>query len=262
MIGLYTRLTSVVNYFMNINKYNKFNMINSPLVIPSPTSLVPPQVRNLLETKQLILVAVCKKQSDSKVLDAVKTGYIHFGENTLPGLTRTSQLLQTFPNTHTHFIGRLQSNKVKKICLLSPLMIHSVTQLSHLQILARLQQEGVVIPQLLLQVNCANTPNQEGLPPKLELIEDALKQFSSLPWAGLMTMGAAPKNYPDHAQWTQATQIAFAQLAKIRQSLQGRGLQQVQHLSMGMSEDFEIAIQEGATIIRLGSRIFGHRGPL
>ena len=227
--------------------------------ITPPNSFLPSQALQALATGHLILVAVSKKQPDSKIIDALKAGYTHFGENTLQGLTRTAKLLQDFPNTRMHFVGRLQSNKIKKICSLSPAIIHSVAQQTHMETFVRLQQEGIQIPQLLLQINCAQNQDQEGLTPELEPILDALNQFSSLPFVGLMTMGGAPDRYPRRSEWLQVTHLAFAKLTEIRRELQHRGFKHICHLSMGMSEDYEIALQEGATLLRLGTLIFGPR---
>ena len=225
--------------------------------IPSQKSLIPSEYHRQLDAAGLILVAVSKDQLDEKLLLVAESGYQHFGENTLFGLERAHTLFQHRSNIHLHFVGRLQSNKIRKICDLKPLMVHSLAQRGHLEMWLKLQNEGLALPQLLLQINCANNPNQEGLKPDLESLAALIQEFKALPLVGLMAIGPNPDRFSNTGQWQAATKTAFAALASLKRYLNQSGFMQIRHLSMGMSQDYALALEAGASLLRIGTLIFG-----
>jgi PLP dependent protein len=137
------------------------------------------------------------------------------------------------------FIGRLQSRKVKAI-VPHVRLIHSVASESALRELARHQAEARPGLEVLIEVNVANEPGKDGIAPE-EL--DAFIERSAVPVAGLMTMPPFAEDPEDSRRW----------FAALRALAGERGLQR---LSMGTSQDYIVAVQEGATIVRIGTRLY------
>jgi pyridoxal phosphate enzyme (YggS family) len=137
------------------------------------------------------------------------------------------------------FIGRLQSRKVKTIVPLVRL-IHSVASESVLRELARHRTEARPGLEILIEVNVAREPGKDGVAPE-QL--DALIERAPVPVAGLMTMPPHAENHEDSRRW----------FAALRSLAEERGLKR---LSMGTSQDYLVAIQEGATIVRIGTRLY------
>jgi PLP dependent protein len=233
------------------------------MAIVPPHKILTPQWYEKFTSHQLLVVAVCKKQPDEKIKEAVEAGYTHFGENTLSGLARTTHLLAPLKaKTFLHYIGRLQSNKIKKICELSPYMIHSAAQNSHLNTFLKFKKSGVRIPKLLLQINTTLNKNQEGIPPNEHDLKKVLSDFSKISLEGLMTMGPNPEGWHNSKSWELASKQSFHALYALKETLVKAGFSELKHLSMGMSGDYKIALTEGATILRIGTRIFGPRFPV
>jgi PLP dependent protein len=137
------------------------------------------------------------------------------------------------------FIGRLQSRKVKAI-VPHVRLIHSVASESALRELARHQAEARPEMEILIEVNVAGEPGKDGVPPD-EL--DAFIERAPVPVAGLMTMPPFAENPEDSRRW----------FAALRSLADERGLQR---LSMGTSQDYRVAVEEGATIVRIGTRLY------
>lgn len=151
-----------------------------------------------------------------------------------------------------HLIGHLQSNKVRKVL---PLVeaIHSIDSLSIARDIDRIANEVGARPQGYLQVNVARDEAKFGFSP--ETVREVMEQLLSLPKLeviGLMTIPYAVKN-------AEEARPHFAALRELRDALEQEFDVKLPGLSMGMSDDFPIAIEEGATIVRVGSRIFGKR---
>jgi PLP dependent protein len=190
--------------------------------------------RNPTEIK---LIAVTKGRSLEEIQAAIfKTGHSVLGENRIQ---EALPKLELYPNIEWHLIGHLQTNKVRFCAGFS--LIHSVDSARLLEEIHKRSQTWVQTPELLLEVNMGFEVQKHGATPEQipELL--ALSQNLGLSVRGLMTV--APQD-------PALAKAAFAGLAKLRDSL---GLE---HLSMGMSDDLEIAIDQGATMLRVGRACF------
>jgi PLP dependent protein len=198
--------------------------------------------------EDVTIVVVTKTVGIPELRQAMDAGARDFGENRVQEFLGKYGL---FPDVSWHFIGSLQTNKVKDVvgraCL-----IHSVDSVHLLaEIDKRAGQAGVVQP-VLLQVNVSGEGTKHGF--ECDDVREVLVEASSMmnvEVRGLMTM--APFGRPEDARWV------FRQLAELRDSLKEMPLNGVEltELSMGMSNDFRVAVEEGATIVRVGGAIFG-----
>jgi hypothetical protein len=200
----------------------------------------------------ITLIAVSKTQPPAAIVDALAAGQQAFGENTVQDALTKAPL---FPQAQWHFIGHLQSNKAKHI----PgqfAWLHTLDSVALAQRLARLMPSDIAPLNVLLEVNVTRDPRKHGvlpdaLPPLLESLLEA--NLPTLALRGLMTIGPYPA---DDAQ----TRAAFAHLRALRDAARTQfALPHFTELSMGMSTDYVQAIQEGATMLRIGSAIFGAR---
>ena len=199
------------------------------------------------------LLAVSKTQPVSSIEEAYRAGQRAFAENRVQEWLEKAPLL---PNDcEWHLVGRLQTNKVKYLDQTIS-MIHSLDRFSLLEALnVQGEKRGITWP-TLVQVNIAKDPTKAGLTP--EEVPDFLDSIRDFPFVkvhGFMTIGALEASKAE-------TQGFFRQLKALRDTLQSRKWEGVElrDLSMGMSQDFELAIEEGATFVRIGRQIFGERG--
>jgi PLP dependent protein len=199
------------------------------------------------------LVAVSKKVSPEVIQAAVESGQLLFGENYLQ--EARAKMAQLPSELRWHFIGHLQSNKVALAAELFD-MIETVDRLKLAQALekhlAGLQRK---LP-ILIQVNVGGEPQKAGiLPGEAEELLHSLADFTHLEVNGLMTM-------PPFFDNPEAVRPFFRELRQLSEKLAGKGLlgrNGPVELSMGMSGDFEVAIEEGATMVRVGTALFGER---
>jgi pyridoxal phosphate enzyme (YggS family) len=200
------------------------------------------------------LIGASKTRSPEEIAEAISAGLQHVGENrvqeAVEKVGRVRELLGHDPIWH--LIGTLQRNKARQALDLFD-MIQSVDSVRLAEALAA-RAEGRRVP-LLLEVYLGDDPARPGLHP--EDVEQALTSIAALPGLevrGLMTV--APLGLgPDQ------TRAAFRRLRELRDTLQDRHPDLALHeISMGMSEDFELAVEEGATMVRVGRAIFGERG--
>ncbi len=201
--------------------------------------------RNRAEVK---LVAVSKTKPADAVLEAADAGQILFGEN------RVQEAQAKIPlcpgHLQWHLIGHLQSNKARIAASGIFRMIHSVDS-EHL--LRELDKYAAVPLPVLIQVNVSGEGSKEGCAPaEAAALIEAANRCSKVEVHGLMTI---PPFTPD----PEKARIHFAALRVLRDRLQQETGTPLPELSMGMSHDFEVAIEEGATYIRVGSDIFGGR---
>lgn len=190
------------------------------------------------------LIAVSKVQTDDRVRAVLEQGQRIFGENRVQeAQTRWPKFQQEFDALSLHLIGPLQTNKARAAVEMFD-AIHSVDRLKLAQTLARLADERGTCPDLFLQVNTGAEPQKAGVLPDDADTLIAQMRALSLPLIGLMCIPPFDLDPTPHFQ-------DLAQIAA-RNDLSG--------LSMGMSDDFEIAVAHGATHIRVGSAIFGARG--
>ena len=198
------------------------------------------------------IIAVSKTFPMDEIKPLIDHGHIHFGENKVQELIHKSSQLS--PLINWHFIGHLQSNKVTALLKIDPYLIHSVHSLNLARKISQTATALGIEAQILLQINSTREPTKQGLSEN-ELLHD-MDEFLSLPslsLEGLMTMGPMQGNEKE-------LRTCFASLRQLRDTIQTEWkLEQFKHLSMGMSSDFHYAILEGATLIRVGSHIFGPR---
>lgn len=200
------------------------------------------------------LIAVSKYMPAAYVEQAIEAGQYIFGENTIQDAGRKLEAL-THPGLEWHFIGHLQSNKARSV----PGRFHWLHTLDSLKLAHRLsaacENSGSPL-QVLLQVNIANDPHKFGLQPEAteRFAADLLQlDLPGLQLRGLMTIGR------ENASPTER-RLDFTALRRLRDACaDSLGEQYFGELSMGMSDDFELAITEGATMVRIGSSIFGVR---
>jgi pyridoxal phosphate enzyme (YggS family) len=194
------------------------------------------------------LVAVTKTVSAEWAAALNAFGQVDLGENYPQELWRKDPLLRSAA-VRWHLIGHLQSNKAKKTYPLVA-FVHAVDSLKLLQLLDQLAGELPTPAPVCLQVNCSGEASKHGWEGEAILNDaDAIAACRRVPVTGLMTM-AAIGTTPDEAR------PAFARLRQVRDQLQARTGIPLPELSMGMSNDYEVAIAEGATWVRVGSAIF------
>ncbi len=194
------------------------------------------------------LIAVSKRKPFEAVIEAAEAGQILFGENRVQ--EAQTKIPMCPPNLHWHLIGHLQSNKAKLAASGLFRMIHSVDSE---KLLRALDEHAATPLPILIQVNVSGEGSKSGCSPEeaAGLIE-AANTCSQVEVHGLMTI---PPFTPD----PEKARGHFSNLWKLRDELQEKTGTPLPELSMGMSNDFEIAIQEGATFIRVGTDIFGKR---
>lgn len=199
------------------------------------------------------LVAVTKGVDPELIVQAIKAGHMTFGENYAQEFRLKKEIIgrTVDENVEWHFIGRLQKNKVKYL-LGEVALIHSLDSLSVArEIEKKASATGIHVP-ALIEVDTGGEETKGGVKKEdLEGFIGSLGEFGSIEVRGLMTM---PPYFDDPGR----ARPYFAALREMRESLAALypGLTE---LSMGMSGDFEAAIEEGATIVRVGSAIFGPR---
>jgi pyridoxal phosphate enzyme (YggS family) len=201
---------------------------------------------------ELRLVAVSKTQHPEVIEAAFEAGLRDFGENRVQELIKKRELLST--QIRWHLVGHLQSNKAKYIAPFITL-VHSIDSIDTAIELSRRAAEHDRTIDILIEVNIARDPAKHGVEPDRtqQLIESIALQAQHLRIIGLMTV-APFEEHPEN------TRPYFRALEKLRNELSSRFPEiPLRELSMGMSNDFEVAIQEGATLIRIGSALFGER---
>lgn len=200
------------------------------------------------------LVAVSKKQPPDKIRAAYAAGQRVFGENYGQELRdKAAALAAELPELRWHFVGPVQSNKVRYVAAAADL-VHTVERPEiAAKLLERAERDGRRI-QGLVEINIACEPQKAGVLPAQVAERVAEIKATGLPLLGLMCM--PPFDLP-----MAETVGYFRELRRLGEELAGQGLLPERHeLSMGMSDDFEQAIAEGATIVRVGTAIFGARG--
>ena len=207
------------------------------------------------DVNQIHLVAVSKTRSLEEVKAVASLGQIHFGENTIQdAMTKIPYLTQ---DVEWHFIGHLQSKKAGKLPGYFQ-WIHSVDSIKLAQKLssAMLAHTKNSVLNCLIQVNVSGEETKSGLLPDevKPFLQQVLKlELPCLKWRGLMTIGVKGDE--------QQTRNAFARLRVLQETCKvDFALQDFDQLSMGMSGDYCLAIEEGATMVRVGTSIFGQRG--
>jgi PLP dependent protein len=200
------------------------------------------------------LLAVTKTQSSQTIDEAVKEGVSFIGENRIQEAeTKLPELTENYDEFH--FIGHLQSNKIPKLMALKPTLIHSIEKLSTVSKLNDYLISHNIIQDVLVQINTSAETSKSGIEPKdaFDFITKVSK-LSNIKIMGLMTIGMFTND-------VLIIHKCFRTLKDIFDNVKAENIPKVQmkYLSMGMTGDFEIAIEEGANIVRIGSAIFGNR---
>jgi pyridoxal phosphate enzyme (YggS family) len=201
---------------------------------------------------EIKLVAVSKNKPVEMILAAIEAGITCFGENRVQ--EAQAKIPQIKASVEWHLVGNLQTNKVKRAIELFT-MIQSVDSL-HLaeEVERRCEQKNISIP-VLVEVNTSGEPTKHGVQP--EKLANLLREMLNLPHLqlhGLMTIGPglAVEN-------PEASRVCFQLLSRLREVMRQQFGIALPHLSMGMSADFEVGIEEGATMVRIGTALFGPR---
>lgn len=200
------------------------------------------------------LVAVSKNFPVSDLEIAYRCGQVSFGENRVQELQeKWTDSAHLDMEIDWHFIGMLQRNKVRFI-VGKVSLIHSVGSVRLMSTIERLALREHVVQDVLLQVNVSGEETKQGFEPEeMEMLLSRCHEFPHIRVRGLMTM--AP-----HFEDPEKTRPVFRQLRELRDRMVSSGIvHELPELSMGMTNDFEQAIEEGATIIRVGSALFGSR---
>ncbi|UOG92434.1 MAG: YggS family pyridoxal phosphate-dependent enzyme [Candidatus Thiothrix sulfatifontis] len=199
------------------------------------------------------LLAVSKKHSSASIREAIDAGQTRFGENYVQEMVeKAAELANDNRNIEWHFIGPIQSNKTRLIASTAR-WVHSVDSLKIAQRLSE-QKKPADAPaiNICLQVNISNEISKSGVQPaELAALASQIAALPGIRWRGLMAIPA-----PEH-DFTQQRAV-FAQVRALQEDLVAQGFA-LDTLSMGMTDDMEAAIAEGATIVRIGTAIFGSR---
>jgi len=199
---------------------------------------------------EIQLVAITKTHDAEKVREAIEAGQILFGESRVQ--EARAKIPELPSNLRWHFVGHLQKNKIRHALPLFE-MIHSVDSLALAEDINRIAEEEGMHPRVLLEVNVAGEGSKFGFDPeKLGNEMEALLALPRLSIEGLMTI-------PPIAEEADASRKYFVDLRELRDALEQDFDLKLQQLSMGMTNDFAIAAEEGATLVRVGTAIFGER---
>ena len=196
------------------------------------------------------LVAISKTHDAGKVREAIEAGQSLFGES------RVQEARLKIPDLPSsarwHFVGHLQKNKIRHALPLFELM-HSVDSLALAEDINRIAEEEGLHPRVLIEVNVAGEGSKFGFPPdKLRNEMEALLALPRLSILGLMCI-------PPISDEAEASRKYFIALRELRDRLQAEFHVDLAQLSMGMTQDYVVAVEEGATLVRVGTAIFGER---
>ena len=199
------------------------------------------------------LVAVSKTMPAEIVKEAIEVGLTDFGENYIQEAREKITTLSTYPVTW-HYIGHLQSNKAKYAVRMFDL-IHSVDSLKLARELDKCAKKNAKVQDILIQVNVAREDSKSGVYAEdtLQLLRDVAR-LENVAVKGLMTM-------PPYFNAPDRVRPFFAALRQLGDRIRNEDFPNIsmEELSMGMTGDFEAAIEEGATMVRVGTAIFGER---
>jgi hypothetical protein len=214
------------------------------------------------EPGDIRLVVVTKSAEIEQIQEVIRLGYSHLGENRIQQLKKVAGQVAEFlqqsredpavpQDIHWHMIGHLQRNKVRLILPVVSL-IHSVDTLRLAEEINNSAAKLNLYPRVLLQVNTSNEPQKYGVPVGAAThLAEQIETLPHLKLIGLMTMAPLTRN-------KDVIRACFTRARELHLEMRGEKIvgTQFTELSMGMSSDYEVAIEEGATILRLGSAIF------
>ena len=201
-------------------------------------------------SSEIELVAVTKTHPAESVREAIKAGQILFGESRVQ--EARAKIPELPSNCRWHFVGHLQKNKIRHALPLFE-MFHGIDSFAVAQDINRIAEEEGLYPRILLEVNVAGEGSKFGFAADaLGAQMEALLGLPRLSLEGLMCV-------PPLAVESEDSRKFFVQVRELRDSLEKEFNVKLPQLSMGMTQDFPIAIEEGATLVRVGTAIFGER---
>lgn len=202
--------------------------------------------------EEVLLVAVSKTKPVEMIEEIMTAGIVDFGENKPQELRDKYEVLPK--NLHFHMIGHLQTNKIKYV-IDRAVLIHSIDSIRLAEAVnAEAKKHDRIMP-VLVEVNVAQEESKSGF--LVEETEAAIREIaklSNIRVEGLMTIAPFVENAEENRQY-------FVKLRKLSVDIAAKNIDNVtmHHLSMGMTGDYEVAIEEGATMVRVGTGIFGER---
>jgi pyridoxal phosphate enzyme (YggS family) len=201
--------------------------------------------------EEIELVAVSKTHPPEAIQEAIAAGQVLFGENRVQEARVKMPLVSS--RARWHFIGHLQKNKVRQALPVFE-MLHSIDSLALARDVQRIAEEDGQRPRVLLEVNVGGEGSKFGFKPAAleQELEVLIAEMPRLDVGGLMAI-------PPFAPKAEEARKYFAMLRELRDRLQEKLRVGLPELSMGMSGDYEVAIEEGATLVRVGTAIFGTR---
>jgi len=199
--------------------------------------------------EDVVVVAVSKTWPADVCLEAIEAGAAVLGENRAQEFREKYAVLKQ--RAEWHFVGHLQTNKVRHVVGAARL-IHSVDRYALAEAIDKRARSLGIVQDVLVEVNVSGEASKQGIEPaRAESLAAEIAGLPGVAVRGLMTM---PPLSPD----PQDSRPYFKELSVLRDTIEAR-VREVKELSMGMTRDFEIAIEEGATIVRIGEAIFGAR---
>ena len=199
------------------------------------------------------LVAISKTHDAEKVRTAYEAGQTLFGESKVQ--EARAKIPELPSSLRWHFVGHLQKNKIRHALPLFELF-HGIDDVDLARDMNRIAEEQGMHPRILLEVNVAGEGSKFGFKPdKLRAEMEALLSLTRLSIEGLMTI-------PPLAEEAEASRKFFVDLRENRNALEKEFDVKLPHLSMGMTNDFVVAVEEGATLVRVGTAIFGARSTM
>jgi pyridoxal phosphate enzyme (YggS family) len=199
---------------------------------------------------EITLVAITKTHDAEKVRAAIDAGQTLFGESKVQ--EARAKIPELPSNLRWHFVGHLQKNKIRHALPLFELF-HGIDDVDLARDLNRIAEEDGMFTRILLEVNVAGEGSKFGFKP--ERLRNEMETLLALPRLtieGLMTI-------PPLAEKAEASRKYFVDLRKLRDALEKEFKVKLPALSMGMTQDFNVAVEEGATLVRVGTAIFGER---
>lgn len=211
---------------------------------------------------EIKIVVVTKSAAIEDVKEVIQLGFTELGENRLPHLTEFSEQIELLLQNKTpdsdlpdrvgwHMIGHIQRNKVRRILKIAS-VIHSLDTLRLAEEIDKAAAKMKIKPEVMLQVNCSLEPQKYGVPVGAAThLAEQIVTMPNLRLIGLMTMAPLTRN-------KKTVRACFVRARELFEEIKNGHIAGADfaHLSMGMSQDYEIAVEEGATILRIGSAIF------
>ncbi|MGH2747067.1 MAG: YggS family pyridoxal phosphate-dependent enzyme [Actinomycetota bacterium] len=201
------------------------------------------------DPNEVILVAVSKTFGTDAIIEGLEAGIHDFGENRAQELRQKVAIVGD--RVRWHFVGHLQTNKVRHV-VGSAALVHSVDRFGLAEAIARRTRAAGTVQDVLIQVNVAGEGGKEGAgPEQAAALAEKVAALDGIEVRGLMTMPPYPRDPED-------SRPHYARLRELL-DIVARDVPGTTELSMGMSRDLEIAVEEGATLVRIGEAIFGSR---